>query len=625
MSITNVYGRVLQNKRLSTVRGLGAILAPWTRPADWLALPSIVSTDQKFVGLHAVYPDSNFLALSAAGNYTVDWGDGSAPENVASGVVAYRTYNYTNAAFDGTLTERGYKQAIVTVTPQSGQNLTTLNLHRIHNQSGLNLYASGFLDIAIAGSLITSLLIGSQTAGSSTQVISFRDLEQVNILSVAITSASYLFNGCSSLGNITASTGTVTNFNYMFNNCYSLQTIPLLNTASGTNFSSMFNNCYSLQTIPLLNTASGTNFSSMFYACYSLQTIPLLNTASGTNFNSMFYLCYSLQTIPLLNTAAGTNFTYMFNACYSLQTIPLLNTAAGTNFTAMFYACSSLQTIPLLNTASGTNFTQMFYACSSLQTIPLLNTAAGTNFTSMFYNCYSLQTIPLLNTAAGTDFSTMFNLCYSLQTGTISGPRYALSYASCKLSQSALQAIIDNLGTSNTTGLAFTISTNWGAVTPVSLSGNTTAGSLTVTMASTAGIVVGMQVTGVGTPSTTAIAVTFTDAGDTVNLAAHGLSNNDEVSFATIVTTTGITINKIYYVVGAAANTFQVALTSGGAAINLVTDGSGTLRYKATVAVIDPDVSVTLSRPATSTGTNTLAYRDLKTNTALLKGWAVTG
>jgi hypothetical protein len=553
MSITNVYGRVLQNKRLSTVRGLGAILAPWTRPADWLALPSIVSTDQKFVGLHAVYPDSNFLALSAAGNYTVDWGDGSAPENVASGVVAYRTYDYTNAAFDGTLTSRGYKQAIVTVTPQSGQNLTTLNLHRIHNQSGLNLYASGFLDIAIAGSLITSLLIGSQTAGSSTQVISFRDLEQVNILSVAITSASYLFNGCSSLGNITASTGTVTNFTYMFNNCSSLQTIPLLNTASGTNFSSMFYNCYSLQTIPLLNTASGTNFSSMFYACYSLQTIPLLNTASGTNFNSMFYLCYSLQTIPLLNTAAGTNFT------------------------------------------------------------------------SMFYNCYSLQTIPLLNTAAGTDFSTMFNLCYSLQTGTISGPRYALSYASCKLSQSALQAIIDALGISNTTGLAFTISTNWGAVTPVSLSGNTTAGSLTVTMASTAGIVVGMQVTGVGTPSTTAIAVTFTDAGDTVNLAAHGLSNNDEVSFATIVTTTGITINKIYYVVGAAANTFQVALTSGGAAINLVTDGSGTLRYKATVAVIDPDVSVTLSRPATSTGTNTLAYRDLKTNTALLKGWAVTG
>ena len=529
MSITNVYGRVLRNKRLSTVRGSGAVLEPWTRPADWLALPSIVSTDQKFVGLHAVYTDSNFLALSAEGAYTVDWGDGSAAENFASGVVAYRTYDYTNPAFDGTLTERGYKQAIVTVTPQPGQNLTTLNLHQKHNQANLNLYSSGFLDIAIAGSLMTSLLIGSQTAGSSTQVITFRDLEQVNILSAAITSASYLFNNCSSLGNITASTGTVTNFTYMFSNCS------------------------------------------------SLQTIPLLNTAAGTNFAYMFYNCYSLQTIPLLNTAAGTNFTYMFSNCYSLQTIPLLNTAAGTNFS------------------------------------------------SMFGNCFSLQTIPLLNTAAGTNFSSMFGNCFSLQTGTISGPRYVLSYASCKLSQSALQAIIDNLGISNTTGLAFTISTNWGAVTPVSLSGNTTVGNVTVTMASTAGIAVEMQVTGIGTPSTTAIAVTFTDAGDTVNLAAHGLSNNDEVSFAAIVTTTGIIINKIYYVVGVTTDTFQVALTLGGAAVNLVTDGSGTLRYKATVTNIDPNVSVTLSRPATSTGTNTLSFRNLKTNTALLKGWAVTG
>ena len=144
-------------------------------------------------------------------------------------------------------------------------------------------------------------------------------------------------------------------------------------------------------------------------------------------------------------------------------------------------------------------------------------------------------------------------------------------------------------------------------------------------MASTAGIAVEMQVTGIGTPSTTAIAVTFTDAGDTVNLAAHGLSNNDEVSFAAIVTTTGIIINKIYYVVGVTTDTFQVALTLGGAAVNLVTDGSGTLRYKATVTNIDPNVSVTLSRPATSTGTNTLSFRNLKTNTALLKGWAVTG
>ena len=106
---------------------------------------------------------------------------------------------------------------------------------------------------------------------------------------------------------------------------------------------------------------------------------------------------------------------------------------------------------------------------------------------------------------------------------------------------------------------------------------------------------------------------------------AHGLSDNDEVSFATIVTTTGIVINTIYFVVGATANAFQVAATLGGSALVLTTNGSGTLRYKATVTAIVAGVSVTLSRPATSSGTNTLSYRNLKTNIALLKGYAVTG
>lgn len=72
-------------------------------------------------------------------------------------------------------------------------------------------------------------------------------------------------------------------------------------------------------------------------------------------------------------------------------------------------------------------------------------------------------------------------------------------------------------------------------------------------------------------------AVTFTDTGDTVDLTAHGLINGDTVSFSVITTTTGITINTVYYVVGATANTFQVSLTAGGAALALTNNGTGTL------------------------------------------------
>lgn len=71
-------------------------------------------------------------------------------------------------------------------------------------------------------------------------------------------------------------------------------------------------------------------------------------------------------------------------------------------------------------------------------------------------------------------------------------------------------------------------------------------------------------------------AVTFTDAGDLVGATAHGLINGDTVSFSVITDTTGIVIDTVYYVVSATADTFQVALTAGGSAIVLTTNGTGT-------------------------------------------------
>jgi hypothetical protein len=569
-------------------------------------LPTITDSDQKFVGLHAVFPDSNFLALNAAGNYTVNWGDGLT-ENFSSGVTANHIFDYSNSALTGTDCSRGYKQAIVTVTPQAGQNLTTLNLHKIHNQTGLQKYASGFLDIAIAGSSLSSLLIGVATAGSASTNIRLSVLEQICLYS-----------------------NLVSSFGYIFYNCYSLQSIPLLDTAAGTNFNMMFGLCSKLQSIPPLNTAFGTNFVNMFNSCYSLKTIPLLNTAGGTAnaFSSMFYGCYSLQTIPLLNTAAGTDFSNMFYGCYSLQTIPLINTGASTNFSSMFYNCYSLQSISFINTAAGTNFNSMFYNCYILQTIPLLNTAAGTDFSNMFYGCYSLQTIPLLNTAAGNIFSSIFGgttfSTFSLSAGALSGSKYTISYTNCKLSQNAIESIITNIGTA-AGAQTLTISNNWGAASPISKSGTSTAGSATITMASTTGIVAGMQVTGTGSPLTTALACTLQDSGDTVTATAHGLSNGDLVSFKTIVTTTGIDTYTPYYVVGAATDTFQVSLTAGGAAIALTTDGSGTILYRALVVTVNTNVSVVLDKKMTGSGTATFAYRLLNTGLALQKGWTVTG
>jgi hypothetical protein len=131
-----------------------------------------------------------------------------------------------------------------------------------------------------------------------------------------------------------------------------------------------------------------------------------------------------------------------------------------------------------------------------------------------------------------------------------------ISFTTMKLSQTELESIFSNLGLG--TSQTITVSSNWGAVTPISLSGTTTAGSTTITMANTTGITTGMQVTGTGTPSTTAIAVTTTDAGDLVTKTAHGLSNDDEVSFATVATTTSISVNRVYKVANKATDNFQL-------------------------------------------------------------------
>lgn len=77
-------------------------------------------------------------------------------------------------------------------------------------------------------------------------------------------------------------------------------------------------------------------------------------------------------------------------------------------------------------------------------------------------------------------------------------------------------------------------------------------------------------------------AVTFTDSTDlvTVNSASgFAFENGDIVNFYSITTTTGISVGVDYYVinVNSGARTFQISLTSGGSAVSLTNDGSGTL------------------------------------------------
>ena len=72
-------------------------VSTWVRPASWLTLPDVTGL-QKFAGLFAVYPESNHVALSAEGDYTLNWGDGSGNQNISSGVQAEKNIAWADAA-----------------------------------------------------------------------------------------------------------------------------------------------------------------------------------------------------------------------------------------------------------------------------------------------------------------------------------------------------------------------------------------------------------------------------------------------------------------------------------------------------------------------------------------------
>ena len=76
----------------------------------------------------------------------------------------------------------------------------------------------------------------------------------------------------------------------------------------------------------------------------------------------------------------------------------------------------------------------------------------------------------------------------------------------------------------------------------------------------------------------TAVAATTQIVGDTITKVTHGLTNGTKIALDSIVSTTGINNYTTYYVISAAADTFQISLTLGGAAVDLLTS-DGTCTY----------------------------------------------
>jgi hypothetical protein len=465
---------------------------PWSRSPEWVPLVDPTVGTQGLCMLWAVWEGiTNPVALTVSGAYTVDWGDGVGPVSYASGATAQKLLSWSDYSA-GTLTSKGYRQAVITVAPQSGQLLTTVNTSVKNTTNTLpNLYSTGLLDLVARLPNATSITFG---AASGTVIHSM--CEQVRVLGPTSDPSPGRFVGGAGSGIAgfpamrcfgDLDCAGATSLAYMFQNCYSLEKCgALTNTGSVTSVVWMFFNCSSLVELPTIDSfAAVTNMSAFASGCSRLRTVPLYNTSAVTNMLQAFYLCSSLTSVPTFNTSMVSNMGQAFRAS-GLRVAPLFDLGACTTADQMFYQCPSLVSIPaynlpmctalsdfangcialtsvgaMTNTGSVSSWLRAFSGCIGLQTLPMMNTSGATNMTAVVNLCSSLRSIPAWNVANCTAFASAFTGCQSLESVLIVGSRYSMNFGSCSLSSAALDVIYTNLGTASG-AQTITVTSNYG-------------------------------------------------------------------------------------------------------------------------------------------------------------------
>jgi hypothetical protein len=418
----------------------------WIRNPAWPAIPTVLATEQRIVGLYAVWPGdgvgngANFFAFNGQGAYTINFGDGTTT-NFASNTQANYEFNFNNAALAGTnkpvtftastntvnlaghgfnagtalsfysivtttglvegrryyvvnptanafqvsatlggapvtLTNDGsatllpYKVAIVTITPQAGQNLTVANFAVKNSTTGLSNHTTGWLDLAF--SLPNTTGTGLTIGGAS---IAHRILERINPIAC----------------------GNLTTFINMF------RSMPLLRVLTR-------------------------------YPCPITAVTTMANMHDGSGLRG--YPEYE-GTAAVLTTTS-----FQFNANGNAENFPELpGPAPNLTNTSSMYVSTNAKRIPRFpgNAATVTNMANMCGGNANLQELPPINMAAVTS------------------TANGniTGGSTS-----SLKRMLISGMRFSFTVANCQLSAAALNEIFTGLPV--VTGQTITVTGNYG-------------------------------------------------------------------------------------------------------------------------------------------------------------------
>ena len=288
------------------------------------------------------------MIISAAGNFTIDWGDGQS-EVITNKPIGATTYthayssssahkikltglatDYSDAATDAAVSfypSNQNRYSISEIAGSLGKIFPTLP-----DGSQPKFYQTFYNSMGYANNLTeipADLFAGIQ--GAPADYMFYRTFSNTAITEIPAD----LFAGIQGAPAANMFDGT-------FYNCTRLQSIPadlfagIQGAPAANMFDDTFYNCIQLQSIPadLFAGIQGAPASSMFYRtflqCTQLQSIPenLFAGISGAPAQDMFYGtfhgCYKLQSIPenlfgnISGPAAGWMFYSTFRECTSL-------------------------------------------------------------------------------------------------------------------------------------------------------------------------------------------------------------------------------------------------------------------------------------------------------------------
>lgn len=323
----------------------------WIRPAGWPVLPTVLPSENKVVGVYAVWEKTtNRLSInhsSSVANNTIDWGDGT---NVTWTGLGNQVKNYDYVTLPGPILQDdggyNYKCVVIQITCNSG-GLGTLQLC---NNTPTPLSINGWLDMifnwlgtwgwAIPANRLQRINIdnSAQAQSWSSRLQNTHALKVVegtwfdigNTNTSAIYQGTFIGSGLDTIGNMQfngASPPTVRTVTTLFQVSNLRKAGNLVFTNIGVT-SALFNGCRRLQEVGNITSLDCTAFSSVFNGCYLLEKIGIINIGTGTLTTNIevFNGCYRLREVEFVDAAGLINpTTNMFTNCRAIRKVRLPN------------------------------------------------------------------------------------------------------------------------------------------------------------------------------------------------------------------------------------------------------------------------------------------------------------